>query len=344
MRTVRIIPLVLLAILSLASCKNNTQKQASQGKPYEIIVVASDADWNGALKDTIMSAMTEIIPILNAPEPMYTISRIAPSSYNHMLKLHRNLMFVDTGEQFQEPGMYAQYNVNSVPQIIVSLTGPDAQSLTQYVSDHRKELQTVFEIAERNRSVALNKKTQNPTFSKEIFDRFGFDMVIPKFYVFARANSDSNFVWFRKHYQEAEQGLMIYSYPYSNRSNFMVDSLVKRRNEFVGRIEGTNEGSYMTTSSVFIPVVTYKRINGRDWSEMRGFWDMEGDFYGGPFISYSTLDEETGKIIAIDMYILSPNHGKMKRNYYRDLQHLIYGVSFPSDEKKDNKNQNTETK
>lgn len=331
MKTIRIIPLALLAILAFASCKPDTKKQASQGKPYEIIVVASDANWSGALGDTIQAVMRETIPILNAPEPMYTISRIAPSSYNHMLKLHRNVMTVETGDKFKEPGMYAQYDVNSSPQIIVSLAGPDVQSLTQYVSDHRKELQTVFEIAERNRSVALNKKTQNPTFSKEVFDRFGFDMTIPKSYVFAQANSGSDFVWFRKHYQEAEQGLMIYSYPYSGRTDFMVDSLVKRRNEFVGRIEGSNKGSHMTTSSVFVPVVTYKRINGRDWAEMRGFWDMKGDFYGGPFISYSTLDSQTGKVITIDMYILSPNHGKMKRNYYRELQHLIYGVSFPAD-------------
>ncbi len=331
MKPIRIIPLIAVAILALASCMGENKKQAAQGKPYEIIVVAATRDWDGALEDTVRSILGETIPVLNAPEPMYTVSRIGPSNFINMLRLHRNVIMVDTGDEYTEPGMHAQYDVYSAPQIIVTLSAPDAQSLTQYVSDHRKELQSIFEITERNRSVALNKKLQNPTLNKAIFEKFGFDMVVPSAYVNAEANATADFMWLRKHYQEAEQGVMIYKYPYTDRSNFMVDSLLKRRNEFLGKIEGTNKGSYMTTAKVFTPIVTYKRINGRDWAEMRGFWDMQGDFYGGPFISYSTLDADTRQVVTIDMYILSPNHGKMKRNYYRELQHLMYGVSFPSD-------------
>lgn len=331
MKHILIYPFMLLALFAAVSCKNNDKKQASQGQPYEIIVVASNANWDNALGDTIRLIMSETIPVLNSPEPIYTVSRIAPESFKNMLRLHRNVMTIETGDKYTEPAMSAMYDVYSAPQIIVSLTGPDVQSLTQYVSDHRKELQAIFEITERNRSLALNKKIQSPTLSKEIFEKFGFDMVIPNTYVNAEANAAKDFMWLRKHYAEAEQGVIIYSYPFSGRTDFTVDSLLKRRNEFVGRIEGTNAGSQMTTASVFTPLLTHKRIHGRYWAEMRGFWDMKGDYYGGPFISYSTLDAATNMVITIDMYILSPNHGKMKRNYYRELQHLMYGVSFPSD-------------
>ena len=36
----------------------------------------------------------------------------------------------------------------------------------------------------------------------------------------------------------------------------------------------------MTTSPVFPPVARSFRLEGRLWVELRGFWDVEGDFMG----------------------------------------------------------------
>lgn len=334
MKHIRILSLALLAIAALASCKStstNTKKQASQGQPYEIIIVAGNDEWGSALSDTLQSVLKETIPVLNSPEPLYTTSRIHPNSYDGMLRLHRNILLVEANEKYEAPAIHAQYDVTAAPQIIVSLTGPDVKSMTQYVSDYRKELQTIFEAAERNRSLALNRSTENKALGAKIFDKFGFNIVIPNTYLEAEANAQEDFMWLRKHYNEAEQGIIIYKYPYTGNDDFTRDSLLNRRNEFVARIEGSNAGSHMTTAPVFKPLLAYKRIHGRNWAEMRGFWDMEGDYYGGPFVSYSTLDRATQQVITIDMYILSPNHGKMKRNYYRQLEHLMFSVSFPED-------------
>ncbi len=48
------------------------------------------------------------------------------------------------------------------------------------------------------------------------------------------------------------------------------------------------------------------KIGDRTWAELRGFWDVENDFMGGPFVSYSTLDEATGRVLTIDGYVYSP--------------------------------------
>jgi hypothetical protein len=76
----------------------------------------------------------------------------------------------------------------------------------------------------------------------------------------------------------------------------------------------------------FVPERKVVRINGCDWVELRGFWEVEGDFMGGPFVSYTTLDKATNKLITIDCYLFSPKDEK--RNLLRSLEHLIYGVSF----------------
>lgn len=334
MKYSRIILTFTFVFMALVSCREEQQRTLpfSQGASYEVVIVTSESNWNGGLGDTITEIMQELMPVFNVAVPVYSVSRVSPNNYTSILKRHRNLIIIDTGHKYEEPRMYAQYDVNATPQIIVNLVGPDTQSLTQYVSDHRTELQTVFEIAERDRSVAMNTRTQSKTYAGEVRDRFGFDMLIPNEYSYAKANSRKDFVWFRKHYKmDDEQGFVVYSYPYSGRENFTADSLVARRDEFVSRIEGGNPGSHMRTSPEFEPVVSHKRINGRYWAEMRGFWDMKSDYFGGPFVSYSTLDTETNRVITIDMYVYAPNAAKNKRNYYRQLQHLVYGVSFPGD-------------
>ena len=48
---------------------------------------------------------------------------------------------------------------------------------------------------------------------------------------------------------------------------------------------------------------------------------------GGPFVSYSTLDEATGRVLTIDGYVYSPKLDK--RNFMREVEHLVYMIDFP---------------
>ena len=51
---------------------------------------------------------------------------------------------------------------------------------------------------------------------------------------------------------------------------------------------------------------------------------------GGPFVSYTTIDTATNSIITIDGYVFSPV--LHKRNYVREMEHLVYTVEFPTQE------------
>ena len=61
---------------------------------------------------------------------------------------------------------------------------------------------------------------------------------------------------------------------------------------------------------------------------MRGFWDVEGDFMGGPFVSYTTVDTATDRVVTLDCYVYSPK--LPKRNYMREVEHLLHLVKFPA--------------
>lgn len=57
-------------------------------------------------------------------------------------------------------------------------------------------------------------------------------------------------------------------------------------------VPGMFEGTYITTSTVISPAVKYSSYKDRRYAELRGFWDVKGDFMGGPF---STVSNGTGQ-------------------------------------------------
>ena len=324
------IALPLLAAVVLTACGNGgVTKVSSHGSPYELIIVSSHDNWQGELGDTLRSVMSQPIPYLMGQEPMFNVLRIQPSAFKDFITKHRNVMIVNVDSKYENPSMTAAYDMYSAPQIIVSVTGPTVESLTDYVSQYREELQANFNIAERDRYVARVSPYSDKQLDQKVKDKFGFDIKLVK--GFKLRNEADNFMWISFEYPQSSQGLVIYSYPYSDRSDFSEEALLARREEFVSKIPGQNEGSHMITVTEYPPYVTHMRIHGRYWAEMRGFWDVKNDFMGGPFVSYSTLDTQNNRVVTLDFYVYSPAPSNPKRNYIRDLESLMFTVSFPGD-------------
>lgn len=313
-----------IALLALvAACDTTTQKMQSKGGDYEVFVVIPRHQWEGSLGDTLRAIMLEPVPMLNQKEPSFDLVTIPPSAYGRMMHQHKNVLFVKIDTAYREPNLTAEYDRYAAPQILVSLTAANEQQATAYIWEHKYELKTIFELAERERVLSSSKKNNNEAISTQIKQMFNMNMNIPKGYKIR--NSKDNFMWISFELRQASQGMLIYSYPYSGKANFSLDSLVARRNQFSAFIPGPVDGSFMTTSDIE-PDLEHIRIGGRYWAKMRGFWDVQGDFMGGPFISYSTIDIENRRVVTIDLYVFSPK--KHKRNYLRGVENLVYSVKF----------------
>lgn len=317
-------------VVGAAACGDkNSNLPVAQGSPYEVMFVADREKLDGALGDTIRKIMSEPVEVINSYEPKYNIYTIPPTSFDGLIAKHRNVLIAQTNKQYQKTTMTAEYDVYAKPQIVVKMFAPDNKSLVEYVSEHAKELQAIFEMAERDRSVTNSKNYGTPSLTAEVNKQFGFEMLFPKGYSMRNSIADKNFAWISNEHPLASQGVVIYSYPYSGEKDFTVDALMARRDEFVALIPGENPGSHMITVDMYRPEMKIVRAHGRPWIEMRGFWDLAKDFMGGPFVNYSTYDEANSRIVSIDFFVYSPD--KPKRNYLRSLEHLLYGVSFPDD-------------
>ncbi|WP_295958104.1 DUF4837 family protein [uncultured Alistipes sp.] len=330
MKTILRIALFAALLATMTGCDafnslTKSRSQTSLGSPYELIVVCPQQEWTGELGDTLRAVFTAPIPYLNQTEPLFDILRVNERGFTDMVIKHRNILKVVKDPALAEAGVTVQYNVKAEPQIVLTLQGPNDKSLTAFLSANRENIVHVLEKAERDRAVKYAEKYNEQNIRQAIKDTFGVDMTVPKGYVLA--TNDKDFLWARYEYPSASQGFFIYSYPYKGKESLSPGELLAARNKFAARIPGPSDGSYMTTSDVIEPDYRMFRMEGRLWCEMRGFWDVHGDFMGGPFVSYTTVDTATNRVFTLDCYIYSPkNH---KRNYMRGVEHLLYLVKFP---------------
>ena len=316
-----------VAMVLGTSCKNAiTDPSNATGKAYELIITVDQQLWDGELGDTLRSIFMEPVGMLNQTEPLFDVLRINPAGLTGFIRQHRNIVIVNIDKEKSEPASYAMYDTYSKPQIIVTVSAPTATSMAAYLSENRAELQELFESTERSRSVALNSRAKERMLSGEVTKMFGIRMDVPRGYT-ERARSGDDFLWLSNEQAASSQGIVIYKYPYSGNEDFLTENIIKRRTEFTSKIPGPSAGSYMITGLVVEPEVKYMTIYGRQWVEMRGFWDVENDFMGGPFVNYTTLDAVNNQIISIDYYVFSPRNPK--RNLLRSLEHTVYSVQFP---------------
>lgn len=329
MKRILVITALAALLAVVCSCGNGARdfKPSSVGPSYEVLVITAQDKWEGQLGDTLRSIMGQPVEFLNSYEPRFDLMRIMPNNFTDLLRKSRNILNVVTGSDYPEAGWQADYNVYAAPQLIVTLSGPDQESLTEFVSENREYLVAIYENAERDWSLEVNKRYNESGIEQKIYEMFGVRMNIPKGYMIR--NTLEDFMWLSFEYPTASQGMIIYSYPYSGREFLSEEWLIYNRNQFVSKIPGENPGSHMTTYDGFTPDVRYIRREGRDWAVMRGFWEVEGDYMGGPFVSYSTVDAANGTVVTFDLYVFSPD--KPKRNFLRQLENIIYSVEFPED-------------
>ena len=324
--------LLALFVVSCDSATVGTGRQKAGGAPYELIAVVDKPQWESPVQDTLRSIFGTPVAYVNQYEPRMDLMRVIPSAFEGFIKVHRNVLQLRVDPSLSTTNV-GQKDLYADGQLIIQLTAPSNEAMALYLHEIRAELLKAYDDAERDRAIKMNRKYKEGVVVDKISDMFGgMSIDIPRGYTMRGTSGDSLLVTSFE-YPVATQGLAVYTYPYSGKSDFELDNLIAQRNNFMKNIPGPSGKSYMTTVEEYIPEVSYKRINGRFWAEMRGFWDLEGgDFMGGPMVSWSTLDTNTNQVVTIDCYVFSPKHGQ--RDLLRGLEALIYSVKFPTPEEK----------
>jgi len=314
-------------LVVLTSCEfDKSGLQPSTGKTNEMLVVTnSDADWNGKMGNTIQSWFGQYQAGLPQPENIYTMAHVAEPNFSKMFKTHHNIFIVDVNPDFEKPVLETKKDLWVKPQRVVKMTVPDKETFFEEFDKHKEAFIELFNKSERRRVNLAFSSIRSMEFKNLLIDKFGIDMAIPKdFHIAVDAD---NFLWLRREAERFSQGLLFYSYPYTDTIAFSSDHIIGVRDSLTRRyIPGPSDGSYMKVSVIEPPVTKKIDFKGHFAVEMRGLWELEGDFMGGPFLSYTLVDEQTNRVVTIGGFVYNPS--QEKKNLARQMEAILHTFSF----------------
>lgn len=324
--------LIMVLTAGLISCNTNPNKNKdkddnkshlpkSVGKTSELLVIMNEPYWNGSMGDSVRSWFGQDVPGLPQVEPCFTTPNVNMSLLNNrMFKTHRNIFIADIDEKYQKAFIETKEDLWASPQRVVRVNSPDLKGFNKMFDEYRQAFLTLYHNNEIRRIQTTFKAGEKISIRQKLMRDHQISMVFPEGFMIAK--EFDNILWIRKETQTESQGLLISFEAYENKSQFDKKNLIMRRNVLTRKhIPGPTEGSYMKVSAFYEP--DYRQFSFHDnfAVEMRGLWDVENDFMGGPFLSYSFYDEKLEKLVTLDSYVYAP--GSDKRDLLLQMEAIM---------------------
>ena len=318
-------------VLALASCKGGKKAllPSISGKAGEVIVVIDRDNWEGNLGVEVRELLACDCPYLAQLEPMYSLVNVTPGGFADLFKVHRNIVIFDINEDKTENKVSYLHDIWAAPQCVINVSAKDAKAATELVQANGKFIVSAIEQAERDRVIRNSIRYEERSLAPQVTEIFGGSPHFPMGYKLKK-KTDS-FIWIADEKQYTIQGVLIYKYPATVAEEFTRDNIVSHRNAILKEnVPGMFDGTYMTTSKVITPDVEYLKYKGRDFAQLRGYWEVENDYMGGPFVSHSFFSPDGMEVIVAEAFVYAPKYDK--RQYLRQVESILY--SWEWNEKK----------
>lgn len=327
----RIIVVVLALLIGACTSKTNKKTRTesmlftSGGRTSELLVVMADQNWEKSAGDTIRKTLGDVPPWMAQNEPEYRIAQIAKHQFGPVFQKFRNILIVEFDTSLSKSKVSVRHNVWAQPQTIAKIQSPNLKSFMDAYTQSYKKIKAYYHKNEITRIMDAYRGLQERRVSIAVEKKFGFNMIFPKGFFVAVDGPD--FIWVRRPTTEVEEGVIIYTYPYSDTSNFNYKNIIALRDSLTKRyIPGPVEGSYMKVSSFFPPYHIRTKFKGNYATEIRSLWDVHGYAMGGPFMSYNFVDTLANRMIMIDGYIKAPR--KDKRDLMLHIEAIFGSFKF----------------
>jgi len=324
----RLLIIAAACIAALTSCKGKSGRQLLpnvSGKAGEVMVVIDRAQWEGNLGVAIRETLAGDTPFLAQREPLFNLSNVPPGSFDNMFKVHRNLLLVNINPQNVSNGVVYKNNVWAQPQAVVQINAADPEQALSLFTEAGPIIAEFVEQSERDRIIANAKLYEERELQEPVINVTGGMLHFPSGYRCRKFTDD--FVWIADEKQYTNQTVLVYKYPAEGSDVFKLENIIAARNAVMqANVPGMFDGSYMTTSTALPPTTRSLRYHGRDFMETRGFWEVHGDFMGGPFVSHSFYSPDGKDIIVLEAFVYAPRYDK--RQYLRQVESLLYSFEW----------------
>lgn len=347
-----ILPIFLVLLLLTGACSSDSKNENipnATGLTGDIFLIMDSAQWKGPLGDVMDSLFSQEMEGLPREEPIFKMRWIDPRKLNFVLKQRRNLIFavtldkrssgaatirkLFTKESLEQikanPDLYSQnaQNVFAKGQEVVYLFSQTEAELLGHIRKNGKKIVEYFNQRERERlTQSLFKSGQLKGVSQILQKEFKSDLKIPFGYKLVQNNDE--FFWVRQINAKDDKDVFIARKKYSSQEQFHRDSLIHWRDEICKKYlfaDPERLDTYLLTETEvpYKPVITRETsFNKKFAMEMRGLWRSNNFAIGGPFLSYTLVDEASGWMYYLEGFTISP--GKDQREIMRELETVLY--------------------
>ena len=290
-----------------------------------MIVVIEKAHWDGELGDALREYLACDCDFLPQPEPLYNLAYVTPAGFTNMFQSHRNIIMVHIDQDVKEDGITFYNNKWARPQCIIMINAKGLDEAVAVVRRDYEKIRARLEQAERDRVVASARLYEAKEIRENVAERFGGSIVFPSGYVIKKIND--SFAWIGNDNTYVYKDILVYRYPANGKDDLQPETIIAQRNRILKEnVPGMFDGTYMTTSQVAEPKVSYINYKGHDFAETRGFWEVENDFMGGPFVSHSFYSLDGSEILVFEAFVYAPKYDK--RQYMRQTESLLYSFQW----------------
>jgi len=294
------------------------------GAAGEVLVVMDQFNWENSAGQLLQDILKEEIPGLPQSEPLFDVLQVTAASFDGIYQFHRTIVMT-TIESGLEPRIRFRENVWAKPQIMVQLEAPTSTALRELISENEDRIQGFLVQYDRNRLMKTYQDSKDPAIQKEIALHHQVRLAIPRGYNMDFSKEDYTSVSIEA--PDLSQVIQVFDFPAEGPGDLNVANLIKKRNNFTKTYtEGPRENSYMTLSRMFTPIAYDMEVNNLKVVELRGLWELENGYMGGPFVSHSVYDAKRNRIVTVDGYVYHPN--QKKRVKLRQLEAIIYSLEI----------------
>ena len=323
MRTLNILWIGLIAII-VNACSSGVKNitTSSTGRNGEILIVTDRDLWRGDLKDTITNYFTAFQDGLPQAEPKFSIFQTPTDEFNRILRPHRSILIISLDNSSPEAKITITKDKWAEPQVVIKLIGPTRELLVKKFWQERDNIANLFIESEYRRYQKVALSMGEPGITKTLEEKYGFSLDFPQ--GFSISSQLPNFCWIRKEAKDFSNGVLIYTYDYTNENSLSPKNILFIRDSITkAYISGPTDSSFMAVSySDYQPKSIENPFNGNYCIETRGLWLVKNDFMGGPFVNYTFVDKERNKVIVLDAYVYAPRDNK--RDMLRSVEAILH--------------------
>ena len=325
---------IFLAALAVISCSESKRKQALlpniSGKAGEVIIVIDKTQWEGSVGAILRDTLAADCPFLPQREPLYNLVDVSPKGFTQIFQLHRNIIIVNISSDVSENGVIYRNDVWARPQCVIRINAADSETAVSLIRENSSKIVATLETAERDRVIMNSKKYEERALASAVSEMAGGSPHFPSGYTLKKKTKD--FIWITYDTQYTMQGVFIYKYPVEEGKDMLsLNNLLEENNRFLKEnVPGMFENTYMMPSTFASPSIEYIKYRGRDFAQLRGFWEVYNDYMGGPFVAHAFYSQDGKDVIVLEGFVYAPKYDK--RHYLRQVESIIYSFEWTKEQ------------